>query len=392
LNNENELPIVVKLEGHGFNIYDYFAHEKSLNPEHYDYDWNPLKAPYFTLEYVNSELPRFALDHSDNANLKGTRLSPTVIRTDTKKSFCLNLRSDEYSVHNDLFATIRAHLSAEQTPSQGFLFDDKEIVESKTNFLKLFDAMLAEKPLSVSFDTKPKLVEENTMSTKDRYSVDMSETFISAIENGKAPWQNELNVSGKTTIRDMPPFNPTSGSKYKGFNQIYLKTKQGEMESPDPRWATAKQCEATGWVVSVSKHESTCITYYNTDTGNYQYNNVFNGSQIKNINPMNPDLVLTLEKKDVSQLPFYKAKDDSVKELLVSEISRYMVALSNGTEFKPSKNKNLSKEKMIDYLKNNQPTEMFYLCNKAYGATKTQDLEVKNNVERKIENSKSMEK
>ena len=78
--------------------------------------------------------------------------------------------------------------------------------------------------------------------------------LITALQEGTSPFQKpwtDDNSSGYVT-----PFNPTTGSSYRGMNAFWL-AMQGHN---DPRWLTFKQAAAHHWSVRKGA-KSTMITY-----------------------------------------------------------------------------------------------------------------------------------
>lgn len=69
---------------------------------------------------------------------------------------------------------------------------------------------------------------------------DFSATIIESIKSGTAPWQRPWNAG-----EFVSPFNPISGTKYKGINTVML-ARHG---FNDPRWMTFKQANEKGYRV-----------------------------------------------------------------------------------------------------------------------------------------------
>ncbi len=131
---------------------------------------------------------------------------------------------------------------------------------------------------------------------KKDYRLELTDKIIAALENGTAPWQKPWDNS---VIEPMMPFNPVSGTAYRGGNIIGLMM-QGYQ---DPRWCTYKQAQAQSWQVRKGEKSST-VEYWKfedvverTDekTGEIQnilvplerprvfYASVFNVSQMDNV-------------------------------------------------------------------------------------------------------------
>lgn len=126
----------------------------------------------------------------------------------------------------------------------------------------------------------------------------MADEIIAAIKNGTAPW-----VKPWTPDNSAVPYNPVTGTKYKGVNHIYLSMQGGD----DPRWVTFKQAQKKGWQVKPGSR-GTSIQFWQfekdekvrNDNGEIvtkrvkmerpllRYYYVFNGSQINGIPPIEP--------------------------------------------------------------------------------------------------------
>jgi len=90
-------------------------------------------------------------------------------------------------------------------------------------------------------------------STNKALFESVAERLIEQLEKGTSifqqPWQNRM----------VAPFNPTTGSNYRGLNSLWLQM-QGHN---DPRWLTFKQAQAKDWQV-VKGEKGTMINIYKT--------------------------------------------------------------------------------------------------------------------------------
>lgn len=68
----------------------------------------------------------------------------------------------------------------------------------------------------------------------------IAQDIIAALKDGTAPW-----IKPWTPEQSASPYNPVSGTRYKGVNFIYL-SMQGKL---DPRWVTFNQAKKNGWQV-----------------------------------------------------------------------------------------------------------------------------------------------
>ncbi|MCJ7603043.1 MAG: zincin-like metallopeptidase domain-containing protein, partial [Desulfobulbaceae bacterium] len=81
------------------------------------------------------------------------------------------------------------------------------------------------------------------MPAKNKSEI-IAQTIIDGLKNGTAPW-----IKPWTPEQSIAPYNPVTGTRYKGVNFLYLAT----LGKPDPRWMTFKQAQQNGWQV---KHGS----------------------------------------------------------------------------------------------------------------------------------------
>ena len=75
-------------------------------------------------------------------------------------------------------------------------------------------------------------------------SQQIASTILEAVKTGTAPWQKRW-----TPEQCITPYNPVSGTVYKGVNLSYLSIIQSIENRPDPRWLTYKQANDNGWQV-----------------------------------------------------------------------------------------------------------------------------------------------
>jgi len=84
-----------------------------------------------------------------------------------------------------------------------------------------------------------KIKEFTIMPSKNKSEI-IAQTIIDGLKNGTAPW-----IKPWTPEQSIAPYNPVTGTRYKGVNFLYLAT----LGKPDPRWMTFKQAQQNGWQV-----------------------------------------------------------------------------------------------------------------------------------------------
>lgn len=92
---------------------------------------------------------------------------------------------------------------------------------------------------------------------KRDYRRELTDKIIRALESGTAPWQKPWDGN---VAQPMMPYNPTSGTVYRGGNLVGL-LMQGH---DDPRWCTYKQAQEQGWQVRRGE-KSTTVEYWKFD-------------------------------------------------------------------------------------------------------------------------------
>lgn len=70
----------------------------------------------------------------------------------------------------------------------------------------------------------------------------MISKFIDSLKKNQIPWQKGWDDY-------CTPYNPVSGTKYKGVNSFWLLFMAHELKYDDPRWVTYKQAQSKGWSI-----------------------------------------------------------------------------------------------------------------------------------------------
>ena len=87
---------------------------------------------------------------------------------------------------------------------------------------------------------------------KQSFSESVAQRLIDQIKAGTAPWQRPYEAG-----MGIMPFNPVTGTRYKGINLVNLMTQ----EYDDPRWMTYKQAQEKGYQVRRGER-ATLIQYW----------------------------------------------------------------------------------------------------------------------------------
>ena len=110
---------------------------------------------------------------------------------------------------------------------------------------------------------------------------------------------------------------------------------------------------------------------------------VFNGSQIEGFPKVDP--YFEIKQNKLPELDYYKAKDNSPREMLIQEISRYMAASRTEKEYQP--NTEMNNSLTVSFLRSAPKTEIFYICNAAHKGVREMSIEPKKDIERNVNHS-----
>ena len=88
----------------------------------------------------------------------------------------------------------------------------------------------------------PKENWRNTNSAR-QFTEQAVERVTKQLAENRAPWQKGWD---KPTGADLPPFNPASGKRFKGLNQIVLRSAAEERGYSDPRWMSYNAANKVG--------------------------------------------------------------------------------------------------------------------------------------------------
>ena len=91
-----------------------------------------------------------------------------------------------------------------------------------------------------------------------KFAANAAEQVIEQLKKGVAPWQKGWD---KPTGSELPPFNPVSGTHYRGLNTMVLRMQAEERGYSDPRWVTYRGAQSIG--ANVRKGErGTTVEYW----------------------------------------------------------------------------------------------------------------------------------
>ena len=99
-------------------------------------------------------------------------------------------------------------------------------------------------------------------SSARRFAERAAEKIIEQLKNGVAPWQRGWD---KPEGSELPPYNPVTGTRYRGLNSFMLSCEGTERGYVDPRWTTYRGAKKTD--AQVRKGEKgVCVEYWKFPT------------------------------------------------------------------------------------------------------------------------------
>ena len=83
----------------------------------------------------------------------------------------------------------------------------------------------------------------NKKSSARQFAEKAAERIIEQLKKGVAPWQKGWD---KPEGSELPPYNPVTGTRYRGLNTFVLQSESGERGYADPRWTTYRGAKKIG--------------------------------------------------------------------------------------------------------------------------------------------------
>ena len=80
-------------------------------------------------------------------------------------------------------------------------------------------------------------------SSARQFAEKAAEKIIEQLKKGVAPWQKGWD---KPEGSDIPPYNPVTGTRYRGLNSFVLSSEASERGYADPRWMTYRGAKKAG--------------------------------------------------------------------------------------------------------------------------------------------------
>ncbi len=109
----------------------------------------------------------------------------------------------------------------------------------------------------------------------ERFAADTAACLIRALENGVSPYQQEWSGRG------FVPYNPASGTRYRGANALRLMLEKHE----SPAWLTLKQASALGGRVKRGEHGVRCFFYASKTVSEEEFRQMKGDAALEKVPP-----------------------------------------------------------------------------------------------------------
>ncbi len=200
---------------------------------------------------------------------------------------------------------------------------------------------------------KQAISKESNSELQSEFNLQVQNTFVKAIKEGKAPWLNEQDGS------NLAPYNPATGQKFQKFNRLLLDVNQSLMGSKDPRWLPAAYLYENNFLIKKGSNPVT-ISYAHKKKDNTfatSFVKMYNGSQIENMPELQIDSVSN------SPVKTYHPETLHPKDTLRADIANYTHAQDAKAPFQP-KGKGRTDE-VAKFLESSKSGTIFYIARDA---------------------------
>lgn len=188
-------------------------------------------------------------------------------------------------------------------------------------------------------------------------------TITKLVDTKEAPWLKSHN--GDTRLSYFPETN----YEPQGFTAVWLKIREQELGSSDPRWFSRKDIFANGY--HIGHNEKATIMGFRGSDDSIKYNYYWNASQLSKIPPYEKAYTVSQE-----QSPIYRpqttgqGKDKTYhpQETLRADITNWFTSIATHTPYEP---KGLNRtEQVKEYIEKSNPGMFFYVAKDASDTSK----------------------
>ncbi len=187
-------------------------------------------------------------------------------------------------------------------------------------------------------------------------------TVIKLVKTGEAPWlkQHDGNIEFS--------FFPESNYVPVGFTAAWLKIREQELHSQDPRWYSRKDIFGNGYRI---KHNEKATAMCFQGTENVKYNYYWNASQLTGILPYEKKFAIT-EEKVATYYPqasgFGKDRTYYPHETLRADLTNWFNSLNAHAPYEPrGLNRTLQ---VTEYLEKSKSGTFFFVAKEASDTSK----------------------
>ena len=218
---------------------------------------------------------------------------------------------------------------------------------------QLFDRLEAMKETAIQRE------KENSVFKKfEAYREKVKSTVINLVASGTAPWLK--GHDGNTELS----YFPETQYVPQGFTAVWLKIREQELGSNDPRWYSRKDVFSHGYHIGHNQ-KATIMSFRGSDDS-IKYNYYWNASQLSGIPPYEKSYTVSTKQPEIYRprtIGHGNDKNYHPQETLRADITNYLVSVQTHTPYEP---KGLNRIQHVkDYLEKSNSGAFFFTAKTA---------------------------
>ena len=224
--------------------------------------------------------------------------------------------------------------------------------------------------------------ENSDLKKFEAYREKVKSTVINLVASGNAPWLKSHD--GNTE----PSFFPETQYVPQGFTAVWLKIREQELTSNDPRWYSRKDVFSHGYHIGHNQ-KATIMSFRGSDDS-IKYNYYWNAAQLTGSPPYEKSYTVSTKQPEIYRprtTGYGKDKSYHPQETLRADITNYLVSVQTHTPYEPRGLNRIQQVK--DYLEKSNSGTFFFT---AKTASETAKKMTENSPERAKQQEQAIEK
>lgn len=200
--------------------------------------------------------------------------------------------------------------------------------------------------------------ENSDLKKFEAYREKVKSTVINLVSSGTAPWLK--GHDGNTELS----YFPETQYVPQGFTAVWLKIREQELGSNDPRWYSRKDVFSHGYHIGHNQ-KATIMSFRGSDDS-IKYNYYWNASQLSGIPPYEKSYTVSTNPPEIYRprtIGHGNDKSYHPQETLRADITNYLVSVQTHTPYEP---KGLNRIQQVkDYLEKSNSGTFFFTAKTA---------------------------